>query len=165
MADKEVKTNISDDKIGNTELEIILDRVLSAHKTDIETWQKEQEKRFEPNIIEIDPDKFVAILDISFMVQDHWDGCNGYFDLRPSEYANVMRSFGEPLPDDNSLFVTRQGLEKIYRFKLKINEVPAENVYQYRIVRAKDAENVGFWVSGITPVQSLEYRMRRASVD
>lgn len=158
----EKETNISDDKISGGALEEILNRVFDAHKTDIEAWRKDQEAKFESNMIDIDPEKFVAILDISFISQDTWDGTNGYYDMKPQDYISVMTQFGEKLPDNPH--TTRQGLEKIYRFALKINEVPAEKMLQYRIVRASDAEGVGYFVGNIQPLQSLELRMRRAGV-
>jgi hypothetical protein len=158
----EKDVNIGEDKMSGDALENILNRVFDAHKTDIESWRKNQEAKFEDNLVAIDPAKFVAILDISFISQDTWDGTNGYYDMKPQDYITTMNQFGEELPTNPH--TTRQGLEKLYRFALKINEVPTEKMFQYRIVRASDAEGVGYFVGNIQPLQSLELRMRRAGV-
>lgn len=158
----EKDVNIGDTGVSGEALESILNRVFDAHKTDIEAWHKDQLSKFEDNFVVIDPAKFVAILDISFISQDTWDGTNGYYDMKPQDYIATMNQFGEELPENPH--TTRQGLEKLYRFALKINEVPAEKMFQYRIVRASDAEGVGYFVGNIQPLQSLELRMRRAGV-
>jgi hypothetical protein len=163
MPDNEQESNKVDvGTISDAKLTTLLEAVLSANKDDIETWRARQEKIFEPNIVKIDPEKFVAILDISLSMIDQWDGTNGYYDLDPKDYIDAMSQYGEQVEGDP--YQTKQGLAKIYRFDLKINEVAGDKVLQYRIMRASDAEGVGYFVSGFNPIQSIEMRMRRASV-
>jgi hypothetical protein len=156
---EEVKTGT----MTGEQLEAILDRMFKENRDDINTWHKRMMEDHEENIIYVEG--YVAILDIATIRVDSWDGCNGYYELTPEQYAETMRSFGENLVNDEELNMTRQGLVKRYRFPLVINEIAGEDIFQYRIVRVEDLPSNNLLGTLISPTQSIEWRMRRSGVD
>ncbi len=144
------------------QLETILDKVLKENKEDITTWHNRMMANHEDNLITVDG--YVAVLDIATVRIDGWDGCNGYYELTPEQYAETMGNFGEMLVVDEDLMMTKQGLTKRYRFPLVINEVAGDDIFQYRIVKVEELPKRDFGNAMISPTQSIEMRMRRADV-
>lgn len=153
--------------ISGEQLEAILTRVVDSNKDDIAAFQERVAKNHESNFIHINPEEFIAVLDIATIKMDGWDGCNGYYELFPDQFMEVMQSF--KMDDEyikkytgNDPYMTKQSLSKRYRFMVTINELDGDTVYQYRIVRTKDY-NPDYKEGGILGnVQSIAMRMRRA---
>jgi hypothetical protein len=159
MADTEVKTGT----MTGEQLEAILDRMFKANQDDIKKWHDRMMADHEDNFITVDG--YVAILDIATIRVDTWDGCNGFYELSAEQYVETMKQFGENLILDDELIMTKQGLVKRYRFPLMINEIAGEDIFQYRIVKIESLPNKNTLGNLASPMQSIEWRMRRAGVD
>jgi hypothetical protein len=158
METMEVKTGL----MTGEQLETILNRVENAHRDDIVAWRKRMMEEHEDNFIMVDG--YTAVLDISTARVDLWDGCNGYYELTPEQYVEVMAGFGENVVLDDATMMTKQGLTKRYRFLVVLNEVVGEDTYQYRIVKTDSIQKSNTVGSMISQNQSIEMRMRRADV-
>jgi hypothetical protein len=158
MSETEVKTGL----MTGEQLEVILNRVEKAHDKDLSAWREKMFAEHEDNFIMVDG--YVAVLDISTARIDSWDGCNGYHELTPEQYVEVMSQFGEEVILDESTMMTKQGLGKRYRFPVIINEVVGEDTFQYRIVKKDSIKKNIPTGSMISENQSIEMRMRRSDV-
>ena len=158
MADAVINTGL----MTGDQLEAILNKVFNEHRDDIVAWQERMMADHENNFIY--PDGYMAVLDISTARIDTWDGTNGYYEITPEQYVEVMSQFGENVVLDEATMMTKQGLTKRYRFPVVINEVIGEDTFQYRIVK-KDIVKADTPIgSMISQNQSVEMRMRRADV-
>ena len=158
MTEELLKTGL----MTGAQLEVILNRVENANKDDIVAWREKMKAEHEDNFIAVDG--YTAVLDISTAIIDTWDGCNGYYEVTPEQYVDIMASHGENVVLDDETMMTKQGLTKRYRFHLTLNEVSGENTFQYRVVKngsIKKPDTAGAMISGN---QSIEMRMRRAEV-
>jgi len=155
MAETVVDTGVS---LTSEMLEAILTAAMNkAGVENIEAFNKRIAESHENNFIEINPEEYVAVLDMSLTRVDTWDGCNGYFELSAQQYMDMF-----PVEDRakvNNIFSTKQGLRKIYRFKMFINEVMDQDIFQYRIIPTPKGMDLN--VPTITPMHSIELRMRR----
>jgi hypothetical protein len=156
MADEpKIDTGIS---LTSEMLEAILTAAMNKAGTEnVEAFQKRTAEAHEDNFVNINPEEYIAILDMSLMRVDTWDGCNGYFELSAQQYLDMFPA--EDRTKVNTIFSTKQGLRKIYRFKMFINEVMDTDIFQYRIVPTPKGMNLN--VPTISPMNSIELRMRR----
>jgi len=156
METTEVKTGT----MTGEQLETILDRMFKENKNDINAWHLRMMESHEENLINVEG--YIAVLDISTVRIDSWDGCNGYYELSAEQYSDAMGKFGENIILDEDAVMTKQGLVKRYRFPLVINEIAGEDIFQYRIVRSEDLPLNKVLGSLVSPIQSIEWRMRRS---
>jgi hypothetical protein len=155
---EEVKTGM----MTGEQLETVLNKVFKEREKGINAWYERMMADHEPNFINVDG--YIAILDISTARIDSWDGTNGYYELTPEQYVDVMQSFGENVILDEKTIMTKQGLTKRYRFPVFINETMGEDTYQYRIVKSETVKKQDTAGSMISQAQSIEMRMRRSEV-
>jgi len=155
METTEVKTGT----MTGEQLETILDRMFKENKNDINAWHLRMMESHEENLINVEG--YIAVLDISTVRIDSWDGCNGYYELSAEQYSDAMGKFGENIILDEDAVMTKQGLVKRYRFPLVINEIAGEDIFQYRIVKKEDSPLKNIVGGMVSPTQSIEWRMRR----
>ena len=158
MAEELVNTGL----MTGAQLEGILNKVFSEHKEDITAWQEKINRDHECNFIMVDG--YTAVLDISTSLIDSFDGCNGYYELTPEQYVEVMDDFGENIILDDATISTKQGLTKRYRFPVIINESSGDSIFRYRIVKAEDIKKELPVGSMMSQTKSMEMRMRRGGL-
>ena len=101
-------------------LESALNSLFERNKPNIIRWQAEMIADHEDNFIEVKT--HVAIIDVGINQIGNWDGANGYYDLDADKYVEWMQSLNPDFDPDDSVFITKQGLLKKYRFQLIIND-------------------------------------------
>jgi hypothetical protein len=101
-------------------LETALDKLFQKNKPNIMAWMAEMRAEHEDNFVWVD--SHVAVIDVGVNQIGNWDGANGYHQINAIDYVDWMRSINPDYEPDESVYITKQGLEKMYRFKLIIND-------------------------------------------
>jgi len=122
--------------ITTQQLEVIMDKILKDNRQDVEAWQKRILAEHENNFIMVDG--YTAVIDIGVNTLASWDGCNGYYELKADDYVQWKRTIDPSFAATNEHYTTKQGLDKIYRFPVMINDMAEPNDYNVTIVADKD---------------------------
>ena len=120
MAVEEKVTDLSSSALTGKQLEAVLDRLFKENKPNIENWHKQMMADHEDNFIFID--SHVAVIDVGINQIGSWDGANGYHEMTAEQYVDWKQSLDPKYEADESVFLTKQGLVKRYRFMLIIND-------------------------------------------
>jgi hypothetical protein len=118
---EETKVDLGSSTLSGKQLESILDKLFEKNKPNIVAWQEQMRKDHEDNFIEIKD--YVAIIDVGINQIGSWDGANGYHEMTAEQYVDWMQSINPDYSPEESVYLTRQGLLKKYRFQLIINDM------------------------------------------